>query len=200
MIATTSTTTWILERLHDPADAAVWRAFDGRFRPILVGFARRLGLNETDAADLAQETLASFVEAYRSGRYDRTKGRLRSWIIGIARHRLLDMRASANRRQGWRGHSAIERVPDDEHLTQIWESERQGAILSRAMEELRSSSRTSPQSIRAFELVVFEGQKPEDAAATLDMSRHDVYVAKHRVTDRLRQIVSRLEALYDSED
>jgi len=77
MPAVSRTTTRLLEGLCDPEDEALWCEFDAQYRPILVGFARRLGLNVEDAADLAQETLVRFVEAYRAGRYDRGKARLR---------------------------------------------------------------------------------------------------------------------------
>ena len=37
-------------------------------------------------------------------------------------------------------------------------------------------------------------------ADELGMTRHDVYVAKHRVTERLREIAGRIETAYDAED
>ena len=50
----TRTTTAMLEALHDPANAEVWEAFDRRYRSILIGFARNLGLNDQDAADVGR--------------------------------------------------------------------------------------------------------------------------------------------------
>jgi len=72
----TTTTTALLDGLHDPANEEVWREFDTRYRPIILGFAVKLGLSDEDAADVAQDTLARFVQEYRAGRYDRTRGRL----------------------------------------------------------------------------------------------------------------------------
>ncbi len=200
MPVATRTTTRLLEDLLDPAADQVWQEFDVRYRPILVGFARRIGFSEEDAADLAQESLARFVRSYRAGKYDRQRGRLRSWIIGIAKHVIADMCAGKAARPDHRGGSAIVDLPDDHSLTSHWETEREGAILAHAMKDLRSGTRTSEQSLRAFEMVAFEQRSPEDVAAELGMTRHDVYVAKHRVTDRLRHIVARIEKLYDAED
>jgi hypothetical protein len=70
------TTTALLEGLHDPADAVAWEQFDRRYRPIVVGFASRLGLADADAADVAQEVMLQFVKEYRAGKYDRQRGRL----------------------------------------------------------------------------------------------------------------------------
>ena len=84
------TTTALLEGLFDPANQELWRHFDERYRPVIIAFARRLGVEPTDAADIAQETLVQFLRDYREGKYDRNRGRLHCWIIGIAKHRIAD--------------------------------------------------------------------------------------------------------------
>src|SRR5262249_475580 len=87
----TTTTTLLLESLKDPGNQSVWREFDGRYRSIIIGFARNLGLNEEDAHEVAQQTLTEFVRDFSNGKYKRDRGRLRSWIIGIAQHRIADL-------------------------------------------------------------------------------------------------------------
>ena len=83
MLDITRTTTVLLEGLHDASNDAVWGEFDRRYRPVVFGFARRLGLDDADAADVAQETLTRFLEEYRRGVYDRERGRLRSWLVTL---------------------------------------------------------------------------------------------------------------------
>jgi hypothetical protein len=41
----TRTTTEMLAALHDARNEPAWEAFDARYRPIIVGFARNLGLD-----------------------------------------------------------------------------------------------------------------------------------------------------------
>ena len=89
--ARTHTTTALLAALHDLSDQPAWREFEGRYAPIISGVARRMGLSESDSQDVMQETMLQFIRDYRAGKYDRTRGRLRSWIIGIARHRIADI-------------------------------------------------------------------------------------------------------------
>ena len=60
--AKTTTTTAMLEGLRDPGNETVWRDFDERYRPVLIGFAQRLGLTAADAEDAAQETLLAFMK------------------------------------------------------------------------------------------------------------------------------------------
>lgn len=134
---TTSST--LLESLKDAGNDAVWRQFDARYRPLVAAVARRMGLGDEDAAEVAQQTLAEFARAYRAGKYERGKGRLSAWIIGIARYRATDiLRAQAARREQ-RGESGIiDRPAKPEHLTQVWEAERRRAILQEALLTLRT--------------------------------------------------------------
>ncbi len=64
MIKEPRTTTTLLEELHDSANDAVWREFDARYRPILVSFAKKFGLDDDDSVEVAQESLAQFVKDY----------------------------------------------------------------------------------------------------------------------------------------
>ena len=122
----TATTTALLDGLIDSANDQAWREFDARYRPIIVSFARALDLKVEDAADVAQETLVRFLKEYRAGKYDRSRGRLHSWLIGIAKHCVGDQRHARARRREQRGLSAIADLPGDHRLTEIWDYERYG--------------------------------------------------------------------------
>ncbi len=193
----THTTTALLEGLADPADEETWRAFDARFRPILNGFARRLGLAPEDAADAAQETLTRFVRAYRAGKYDRNRGRLRAWIIGIARHCIIDLKQSRAARAKERGLSAVAELPDDTTLTELWDTECEQEILRQGLDELRRETKTDARTLRAFEMVAFDGRRPAEVAQELAITTNDVYLAKHRCLKRLRAIIDQLDELYE---
>ncbi len=193
------TTTALLEGLGDPVNAAVWGEFDGRYRPIILGFARRLGLSEDDSADVAQEVLTQFVQDFRAGKYDRTRGRLRSWIIGIARHRIADSRRRRFRRHEVRGDSALANLQDEEQLSRIWDEEARQAVLCRALELLSANTRSNPKSLEAFKLLVIAGRTPQEVAEELGMSAGAVHLAKHRCLARLRSIVADLSAAYEVE-
>ena len=51
------TTSAMLAALHDPKAEEAWAVFDARYRPVLIGFARNLGLSDEEAADVAQEVV-----------------------------------------------------------------------------------------------------------------------------------------------
>jgi len=179
-------------------DDIAWQTFDGRYRPILIGFARALGLGDADAADVAQETLTRFLKDYREDKYDRTRGRLKSWLLGIARMRVADVRRAAARRGPMAGGSMIADLDDEKTLTELWEREEQAAMLRDAFHELKTTTKTKDVTIRAFELNVLREVPAAHVAETLGISRHEVYLAKNRIADRLKIILSRIKTVYDA--
>ena len=194
------TTTALLNSLHDDDNEAAWRQFDDRYRPILIGFARRLGLPEADAVDVAQETTVQFIKEYREGKYDRERGRLRSWLLGIARYRVAGVYRKRATSRVSRGESAIVDLPRDQEVEEAWDTERRMTILRAALDQLRNTTKIAEKTIRAFEMVALQQQPTAQAAAELDMSENDVYLAKSRVASKLREIVAALEKVYDEDE
>ncbi len=193
----TITTTALLDSLLEPGNHAVWEEFDRRYRPILLGFARRLGLSREDAEDAAQETVLRVVKHYPSGGYDRAKGRLRSWMLAITRRCIIDIQQARRHRVERRGQSAIVDFPDSDRMEAILEEECRKAIRERALELLKRETRFEERTIRAFELLVFSGRPPAEVAGELDLSVDSVYASKHRCARELRKIVEKLELLYE---
>ncbi len=191
------TTTALLTGLFDPRNAAAWEAFDRRYRPILVGFARNCGARDNDAAEIAQETIVRFVEEYRAGKYDRSRGRLGAWLVTIARYRLLDIRRRAGTARITSGERAMVDLDDERSLGATYEAQRRQSLLREALEELRTNTRTDPRTVKAFEMLVYHGLSTQVVAEQMAMSTHDVYLAKSRVAAKLREIVLRLESEYE---
>jgi RNA polymerase sigma factor (sigma-70 family) len=190
------TTTELLDGLHKPGNQSAWDEFDRRYRPILFAFLRRMGVNEIDADDVAQETLVSFVRDYRENKYDRHRGRLRTWLMGIARCRLADFRRAAGRRRAWRGGSAIEQLPDDDEAEAIWDEEQRRLIFEQAFHELRQTARFRERTLEAFDRVMLRHEPIELVSTQLGLTPQEIYNAKNRVVARLREIAGRYEASY----
>ena len=190
----TRTTTRLLDALHDTRNEPAWAHLDARYRPVIIGLARRLGLNTTEAEEVAQQALAEFVRAYREGRYDRGKGRLSSWILGIAHHTILHfLRASRS------AEPVVSDVADERALRTIWTDERDRAILVRALAMLRDEDALDDRTLLAFDLVALRGVPVAEAAAQSQMSTNQVYVAKSRVVKRLRALVEELTSAFEED-
>lgn len=188
-----NTTTTLLNGLHEQGNRVAWEEFDRRYRPILIAFLRRMGLNEDDAADVAQDSLTCFVRDYRAHKYDREQGRLRSWLIGIARCRMLDLRRDKGRRREQRGESALESLPDPTEAESVWEAEQRRFIFEQAIAALRQSTRFNERTITAFERVVLRQEPVEAVSAEMGLSAQEIYNAKNRVVERLREIMLEYE-------
>ncbi len=192
------TNTKLLGGLRDGDDDA-WSELDKRIRPVLTALGRRFGLSDTEAADVAQETFLRFIESYRAGRYERSRGRLRAWIVGIARHRVHDLFRSRDRRHERPLAAGDLDVPGEDEFLRVWDEECRAHVLRRAMEVLREVSRISEEKLRAFERIFIDQQGVEDVAREMGMTRDEVYQAKFRCLERLREIVRDLELAYELE-
>lgn len=192
-----TTTTQLLESLKDTANARAWGDFVERYRPILLAVVLRMGLGSEDASDVVQQTFLEFVRDYRGQRYDRAKGKLRSWLIGIAKHRALDVVRADARHRVSRGESAIVELPDDESLTKRWEEERDKAIAAEAMTILRSESQMSEINLRIFELAVLNKSPAAIVAQECGVAVQQVYLVTNRGKAQMRKIIERLSAAYE---
>ncbi len=194
-IANPVTTTLLLERLGDELDESAWREFDARFRGVLLATGRRLGLSEADAEEAAQESMLQAFRDYRSGRYDRSRGRLSSWLISIARHRIIDIQ----RRRGRGGGSFDETqsdTPDPGLVEQAFENAIQRRVFEDAWSWLCAHTRGREPAMRAFELTAIRGVPVSEAASQCGMSEEQVYVARSRVAARLRGVVERFDKAF----
>lgn len=199
MIHATQTTTQLLDDLRHRSNDAAWSEFDGRYRPILIALAERYGVRPADSVDVAQEVLGEFARAYAQGGYDRRKGRLRMWLIGIARRRIADhLRQRVRRPELALGTDVVE-LPEDAELEHVWELEHQRAVFVAAFALLRASMKMSPQTVRLFEMHVIEGQSVEATATALGVSAHDVHQARSRCLARMRELCAEVERRFEGE-
>jgi RNA polymerase sigma factor (sigma-70 family) len=185
----------LLGALRDLSNQRAWEAFSDRYRPILVDFGNRLNLCDHDAQDAAQETLLAFIEAYRAGKYDRDKGRLGKWLLGIARNKILHLQRSRRRAIQVADNSGqtgfFEKVPDDNSVSELWEEQWRQAMIDACLAEVRKQ--VEPSTVRAFTLLTLKGRTPEQTAAELGMSVNAVMKANRRVLSRMREMHACLE-------
>lgn len=69
----TNTSPSLLKRLRRPEDQAAWDRFVELYTPLLYDWARRMHLQEADAADLLQEVFAVLVQELPRFDYDAQK-------------------------------------------------------------------------------------------------------------------------------
>src|SRR5262245_51158989 len=78
----------LLVRLRDAGDSASWQTFVDLYGPVLYRYARRRGLQDADATDVAQEVLAEVARCIRAFEYQPERGRFRDWLGTVLCRRL----------------------------------------------------------------------------------------------------------------
>ncbi|MEW6251673.1 MAG: sigma-70 family RNA polymerase sigma factor [Planctomycetota bacterium] len=195
----TVTSTVLLEGLRTAQNRTIWQQYVDRYRPVLVAHARRVGLSAADAEDVAQEALAAFCQAYRAGKYEREKGRLRDWLFGIARNQLSNWRRRQPRREmriGGPGDESgvVGQLPGEDEWVCLWEQEWRDAVLRRCLEVVQTE--VDPNTLTAFELFAAQGVPAKQVAERLGISPNAVFIAKHRVLRRIRELLPEMEQIW----
>ncbi len=193
MIQTTSSQ--LLKTMRGGCDERAWRRFFATYAPMLLAFAKRLGLSDADAHDALQETVLAVFAAFAKMQdpFDRSKGRFKAWLRGIAKHKIADVQRRRVRQEFVKA-SQMQEATDpacmtsemDEHFETEWRRN----LLTRALDQVAAT--VDPTVYQAFELYVLQGHRPDQVARLLGVTRNAVYISKTRVMRRLRGIFSGL--------
>jgi RNA polymerase sigma-70 factor (ECF subfamily) len=179
--------------LGDGSDKQAWFDFVDLYSPVVYGFARRQGLQDADAADLVQEVLRSVARSLAC--FNPQKGRFRSWLMAVVRHRLSEFRANQGRQLPGSGDTQVlqqlEQVSAVDGVEQLWEHEYRQSVFRVAADRIRHEFQ--PGTWQAFWLTTVEGKKTGEAAQSLGISAGAVYVARSRVLARLKKEIQTLE-------
>ena len=84
------TSVTLIGRVCDPSDEEAWRRFAGLYRPIIIRMAKRRGLQESDAEDVAQRVLMGVSRAIHSFEVGPDKPPFRAWLSRIATNAILN--------------------------------------------------------------------------------------------------------------
>lgn len=186
-----TTRTSLLLRLRDSHDRLAWDQFVGLYAPLVYGFARRKGLQDADAADIAQDVLTSVAQQMRQWEYRPERGSFRGWLFTIARNRLKNWLASSARRMDGTGgdnnQEAIQSQPEAAADTNDWDAEYARHVFHWAAGIVKRQ--VSEQTWHAFELTAVVGKSGSEAASSLGMTISAVYLARSRVMSRLKELV-----------
>jgi RNA polymerase sigma factor (sigma-70 family) len=184
------TTTQTLDQMGVHHDTDVWEPFSNHFFPVICRMASDKGLTQADAEDAAQQTLLSFMQAMRQGKYRRTKGRLSAFLFGVARLTILNaIRLKARHAPNPSGPWQDLTDAHSDHLT--WETQWQKILLMQGLEQIRRT--TDPQVFKAFDLYCLQERPAREVAETLHVTPNAVYIAKSRVLSQLRLLQNRLQ-------
>ncbi len=180
----------LLECLRGGPSPADWRRFADLYTPLLYFWARRLGLQETDAADLVQDVFLLLMRKLPDFRHDR-RNSFRSWLHTV----LINQWRTGRRRRSVpldNGATGLTEVAAPDGVEEMSEADYRHYLARRALRLMQAQFQ--PATWQACWRQVVEGQSAAEVAAALGISEGAAYVAKSRVLRRLRQ---ELEGLLD---
>lgn len=185
----------LLVQVQSPDNRAAWDEFVLMYRPVVYRLARRRGLQDADAQDLAQRVLMAVAAAIGTWEKSSESVRFRHWLRRVARNAILNMLTRQPRDRAAGGTSVQEFLQeqpgnDSQAEAQI-ELEYRRELYLRAARIVRND--VEPDTWRAFELTVIEQRSIDEAAVELEKPVGTIYAARSRIMRRLRQAVQELE-------
>lgn len=186
----------LLSRLRNLDDRESWRDFFDRYWRMLYKVARRAGLAEADAQDVVQETVVAVARQMPSFHYDSSRGTFKQWLFRIVRRRVADHLRRIYR-QPPRAETSPEGSLDDDAGTPVeeidpslgleaaWEQEWETSVFEAAVARVRE--RANPKHFQVFDLCVRQGWTTAKVAAALGLNAAQVYLARHRVSQAVKQ-------------
>ena len=186
----------LIVRLPDASDAPAWREFAEIYEPFVYQYARRYGLQDSDAHELVQEVFLGVAKAIKRFQPNPDRAKFRTWLFRIARNQLITL----TRKQ--RGEKQVDTIAWQSldaaaGLDQMSENESEVDMAYRNEVFMWASRRVKkqvqPQTWEAFWQTCVEGQDISSVAENLEIPRGAVYVARSRVIQRLRKEVARFE-------
>ncbi len=184
-----STRPSLLMRVKHRDDESAWREFCGLYSPLLKRFARMQRLSEEEAEDVAQECMNSLCNVMESFNYSRDRGSFKNYLYTLAVNRIASRKRRRRPRLAESGE--LQRIAVyDEDPAEAWEQQWLRQHLAFCLKEIESDF--APETIVAFKLYVLKERPVGEVCSTLNMTANQVYLAKSRVTRRLRTVLNEL--------
>lgn len=185
----------LLVRIRDHRDELAWTEFSRLYTPLIYRFARRSGLQDSDASLVTQDVLVTVARTIHRFEYDRQNGSFRGWLKVVTRSRLSDFARAQGRHVSGSGDTALWRAIDeqpDPSQPDPWEREYRRSLFEWAVDRIRSDFEETTW--RAFWRTSVDATEAATVAEELGMSVGAVYIARSRVLARLRSEVQNVES------
>jgi len=207
----------LLDRLRDADDSGSWEEFHRTYRGLLVGVARRAGLNEHEAEEAVQDTLIAVAKKMPEFRYEPGKDSFKGWLLQIVRWKIVDQvrrrtpsagpdkseeESSAAGRLALRSDLELNSVvlpaqakDPRQDFEAIWDAEWERHLLMQALARVKRQAK--PEQYAIYHLHVIEQRPVAEVRRTLGVSAAAIYLAKHRVGALVKKAWAQVEALVE---
>ena len=186
----------VLRAVADTGNEAAWNRLFNLYAGFVFSIARRKGLNDTDADDMVQTVFADLARNLPTFKYDREKGRFRSYLTGLVNWRVMDrlktLKREAELKADFWEYARSAAVEGDDFADREWQSAATEEALRRMKPDVR------PEHYAAFVASAIEGQDTETVMRLYGISRDNLYQIRNRLTARLREVATEVLAEMDA--
>jgi len=184
----------LIARVKDLADGTAWTEFLEIYQPVVYRMAKRRGMQDADAQDVAQRVFIAISQAIGDWEPGLDRPPFRAWLVTITRNAVT--KALTRRRPdcGAGSSSVMELLnavqADDQETTAELMRESRREAMRWAADQIRPEF--SEATWRLFWETAIEGRQPGEVAAAAGRSPGAVYMARFRVSRRLKEKVLEL--------
>ena len=172
----------LMDRVRNADDQIAWQEFYDIYKTLIYRYARRRDLTSADADEIVSQCFDSIARAMADFDYRPTRGKFRSWIKKLVNNKITNLQAK-RRRESLLPNSQLDREQDVAH-DGLWEEAWKREVLKSCLKQARAE--VSSANYQAFHLSTFEGWEVGRIAATLGMTPQNIYRAKHKVLNAIR--------------
>lgn len=186
----------LIRRLPNAADVEAWDRFVEIYEPLLFRLARAKGFQQADAEDFVQEVLSAVAKAIGYWVADENRGAFRVWLFRIAQNLAINFLTRPKHQRLGTGDRQIARLLDEQPTktadsSELFVREYRRELFRWAADQAREQ--VSEKQWMVFWLTSVEGRPIKDVASEFKMSVGSIYIARSRITKRIRDMIREYE-------
>lgn len=176
----------VLKAVADTSNEKAWKRLFDLYAGFVFSIARSKGLTVTDSDDIVQNVFVDLARNLPQFNYDRTKGRFRSYLIGLVNWRVTDKLRAGKRDVDLKsqyGEDMKGAVAEDDgsFLENEWRAAAMEEALRRIKDEVNSDH------FAAFVASTIEGQDTETVMNLYSITRDNLYQIRKRLMLKLKE-------------
>lgn len=198
-----STSKSLLQHAQADPESEAWFKLFSIYEPLIVGWIARSGIRESDIGDVSQEVLQALANSIGEFEHNGRAGAFRNWLKTMTANRCRrywDWKkrqlplADANKLDS--SFTVLDHIADPKsELSKLWDEEHDQFVMRKALELVKHEF--DETTYRIFVRYGLNGEQAKDLAEEFGVSAGQVYKAKFRVLNRIKQEIHDLISFPD---
>lgn len=185
----------LIAQVRSPENREAWAQFVTLYRPVIYRMARKRGMQDADAQDLAQAVLIRVLGAIDRWENSDPSIGFRHWLSRVAKNAIVTALAKSSKGASIGGTDIQDLLNNQPDVAPDIEREFALEYLREKYHRAAAAVQTDVDAVtwQAFELSLVDGRPCSEVAELLGKPIGTIYAARSRVMRRLRDHVDRLE-------